>query len=43
MGIDSWDSYKNTVSSVLPANPGEMYEDYTNWDREFGIQDEHEW
>jgi hypothetical protein len=32
-----------SITSYLPANPGEMYEDYTNWDMEFGVEDEHEW
>jgi hypothetical protein len=41
--ISSWDEYKKTVTSDLPLNPGEMYEDYTNWDKEFGIEDEIVW
>jgi superfamily II DNA or RNA helicase len=43
MGLDTWDHYKSSITSSLPANPGEMYEDYTNWDMEFGVEDEHEW
>ena len=38
--IKSWDEYKKAVTSDLPLNPGEMYEDYTNWDNEFGIEEE---
>lgn len=41
-GLTSWTHYKQTKSPVLPANPGEMYEDYTNWDKEFDVEeDEH--
>ena len=43
MGISSWSQYKEKNIPTLPANPGEMYEDYTNWHEEFGIEDEHEW
>jgi len=24
-------------------NPGEMYEDYTNWDKEYGVDEEIVW
>lgn len=43
MGIGSWDEYKQKCTSSLPANPGEMYEDYTNWNREFGVEEEIVW
>ena len=42
-GITSWDDYKRDVASDLPMNPGEMYEDYTNWDKEYGIDEEIVW
>jgi hypothetical protein len=44
-GIVSWSHYKDMQKNMLtlPANPGDMYEDYTNWDREFGIEDEVVW
>jgi superfamily II DNA or RNA helicase len=43
MGLEKWDDYKKSVTSTLPANPGEMYEDYENWDKEFGVEDEVVW
>lgn len=43
MGLKTWDDYKKAVTSSLPANPGEMYEDYTNWDKEFGVEEEIVW
>lgn len=44
-GIASWMEYKNKQKNILtlPANPGDMYEDYTNWNREFGIEDDVVW
>ena len=44
-GIASWTEYKNAQKNILslPANPGDMYEDYTNWDREFGVEDDVVW
>ena len=44
-GIASWTEYKNAQKNILslPANPGDMYEDYTNWDSEFGVEDEGVW
>jgi superfamily II DNA or RNA helicase len=38
-GISSWEDYKTCVKKdeTLPPNPSEMYEDFTNWDTEFGI------
>jgi hypothetical protein len=43
MGLLTWSEYKKKNSLVLPANPGEMYEDYTNWGKEFGIEEEIVW
>jgi len=43
MGITSWDDYKKYNSTQMPLNPGEMYEDYMNWDKEFGIEEEIVW
>jgi hypothetical protein len=44
MGITSWEDYKSINSSELPQNPGEMYDNYTNWDLEFGVvTEEHVW
>ena len=44
-GIVSWSQYKNMQKNMLtlPANPGDIYEDYTNWDKEFGIEAEIVW
>jgi superfamily II DNA or RNA helicase len=43
MGIVSWEDYKQKCTASLPANPGEMYEDYTNWDQEFGTDEDIVW
>jgi len=43
MGLTSWDAYKQKNSPLLPANPGEMYEDYTNWNKELGVEEEVVW
>jgi hypothetical protein len=43
MGIISWTEYKQKNSSLLPINPAEMYEDYTNPDKEFEEEDEIIW
>jgi superfamily II DNA or RNA helicase len=43
MGLTTWDIYKKNYPTTLPAEPGQMYEDYTNPDKEFGVEDEHEW
>jgi len=43
MALASWDAYKQKNSPLLPANPGEMYEDYTNWDKEFGVEEDMVW
>ena len=36
MELTVWNVYKQKNIATLPANPGEMYEDYTNWTQEFG-------
>jgi hypothetical protein len=41
--IQTWEDYKNKKDNNLPDNPSELYEDYTNWDKEFGIQDDIVW
>ena len=42
--ILQWQDYKeNHKKNNLPDNPGEMYEDYTNWDKEIGISDDYVW
>lgn len=42
MGIRSWTEYKEKNSPLLPSDPGQMYEDYTNPIKEFEIEeDEH--
>jgi hypothetical protein len=38
--IITWEEYKNQVDSSLPTNPSEMYEDFTNWGNEMGIEEE---
>ena len=43
IGLTSWDEYKQKRTASLPANPGEMYDDYTNWDKEFAIEEEIVW
>ena len=35
--------YKQKNMPILPMNPGEMYEDYTNWHKEFNIEEEIVW
>lgn len=42
-GILSWSDYKQKNKKYLPTNPGEMYEDYMNWDKEFGSEEEIVW
>jgi superfamily II DNA or RNA helicase len=43
--ILTWDKYKQINDKSLPKNPSEMYEDYTNWDKEFELEldEEHIW
>jgi len=43
MGLTTWDLYKQKNMPILPMNPGEMYEDYTNWHKEFNIEEEIVW
>ena len=39
----TWEDYKNKKDLTLPANPSEMYEDFTNWGKEMGIEEEVVW
>jgi hypothetical protein len=41
--ILTWEQYKTTAAADLPMNPSEFYEDFTNWDKEMGIEDEIIW
>ncbi len=44
VGLTTWEEYKSKKSENLPNNPSEMYDDYTNWDKEFGVESEdHVW
>jgi hypothetical protein len=43
MGLTTWDLYKQKNMPILPMNPCEMYEDYTNWHTEFNIEEEIVW
>jgi superfamily II DNA or RNA helicase len=42
-GILTWEQYKTTAATDLPTNPSEFYEDFTNWDKEMGIEEEVIW
>ena len=39
----TWNDYKERIDNDLPKNPYELYEDYTNWDKEMGIEEEIVW
>lgn len=39
----TWEDYKQKRDSILPENPGELYEDFTNWDKEMGVEEEIVW
>ncbi len=42
--LNTWEEYKSKKLAILPANPGEMYDDFTNWDKELGVESEdHVW
>jgi len=43
MGLITWEIYKEKRPPTLPAEPGQMYEDYTNWGTEIGIEEEIVW
>jgi hypothetical protein len=43
VGITSWELYKIKNIATLPDNPSEVYEAYTNWDKELGVEDEIVW
>ena len=38
--ILTWEQYKTTSAADLPSNPIEFYEDFINWDKELGIEEE---
>ena len=42
-GITSWEEYKAKSMEDMPINPGSMYEDYQNWDKEFEVVEELVW
>ena len=42
-GIATWDQYKTLGNDDMPKNPIEMYEDFTNWDTEIGVEEEIVW
>jgi len=42
-GILTWSQYKEKKYADLPINPSEMYEDFINWDKEFGLEHEFVW
>lgn len=42
-GITSWDMYKEKRGDDLPANPGELYLNWTNPISEFAVQEEEVW
>lgn len=42
-GILTWQQYKNLNDQGLPENPSEFYEDFTNWDKEMGVEEEIVW
>ena len=41
--IRSWEEYKSLNHQDLPINPGEMYPEFSNWDSEFGVEEEIVW
>jgi superfamily II DNA or RNA helicase len=43
LGISTWDEYTKKNIRSFPEYPNEMYEDYTNWNKEFGVQEEIVW
>jgi hypothetical protein len=43
MGLTTWEIYKEKRPPTLPAEPGQMYDDYTNWGAEIGIEEEIVW
>lgn len=43
-GFLTWNDYKTKHGGGLPDEPGQMFNDYTNWDAEMGISSEvHVW
>ena len=43
LGITSWSTYKQKKNITLPDDPLEMYEDFTNWDKEIPTEEELVW
>ncbi len=43
MQLNTWEEYKAKNVVELPPNPGEMYDEYTNWNKEFGGNEEIVW
>ena len=43
LGISTRDEYMEKNIQSFPEYPNEMYDDYTNWDKEFGVEDEIVW
>ena len=39
----TWNDYKQKRDNYLPENPTELYEDYTNWNNEMGVEEEVVW
>lgn len=39
----TWEKYRLADAEDLPKNPGEMYDNFTEWNKEFGIEDELVW
>jgi superfamily II DNA or RNA helicase len=38
-----WEDYKQKRDESLPENPSELYDDFTNCDKEVGVEEEHVW
>jgi superfamily II DNA or RNA helicase len=43
LGLTKWADYTQQHGADLPMNPSEMYEDFTNWDRELALSEDHVW
>jgi superfamily II DNA or RNA helicase len=42
-GLTNWSTYKATHDATMPENPSELYEEFTNWDKEIGVEEEIVW
>lgn len=42
-GLTTWAEYAQKRDETLPENPSECYEEYTNWEREMSMVEEHVW